>query len=55
MLRRSHAVEGGCLVISTIYSVPELEHMLESICEHLPITIGERDLVVDCHPKFNPK
>ena len=35
--------------------IQELEHMLESICEYLPISGAELDLVADTHSRFHPK
>ena len=40
--------EGDHIVGRANYSVSELEHMLESVCQFLPISDIEWDLVVDC-------
>ena len=47
--------EGGCPVGRSNYSNLEVEHMLESICENLPISGAELDLVADCHAQFHPE
>jgi len=49
-----HAGEGGHLVDRANYSVTELEHVLESIREHLPISGAEWDLVAEHHSRFHP-
>ena len=36
------------------YSVTELEHMLESIQKHLPISGEKWDLVAERHSRFHP-
>ena len=48
--RTFHAGEGGHPVGRLNYSTQELEHMLESIHEYLPISGTEWDLVADCVP-----
>jgi hypothetical protein len=48
-----HAGEGGHLEDRANYSVTELEHMRESIREHLPISGAEWDLVAEHHERFH--
>jgi len=52
---RFHAGEGGRPVGSSNYSTKEVEHMLESIREYLPISGSEWDLVADRHSRFHPE